>query len=145
MQHPLWPPLFLSTTSCSSSCISEHIHLRISSIMHATVGLLLHLHWTAESVTESLPISVESILIQHRRNYRVWLLQQWNQLFESPTTMHVHVENFIVLVGQEQMKKNAFGIRTKISLKIELDQLLIWRYWQKLVDWDSLYIMNVGT
>ena len=61
------------------------------------------------------------------------------------STMHVHAENSLMLVGQEHMKKNAFGIRTNISLKIELDQLLIWRYWQKLVDWESLYIMNVWT
>jgi len=41
------------------------------------------------------------------------------------STMHVHAENSLMLVGQEHMKKNAFGIRTNISLKIELDQLLI--------------------
>jgi len=77
MQHPLWPPLFLSTTSCSSSCISEYIHLRISSIMHATVALLLHIHWTAEWVTESIPISEESYWYNLQKE-RPGLLQQWN-------------------------------------------------------------------
>lgn len=46
--------------------------------------------------------------------------------------MRVH-ENSLMLVGQEHMQKNAFGIRTNISLKIELDLLLIRRYWQNLV------------
>lgn len=61
-------------------------------------------------------------------------LQQRNQLSLSLRHPSMHVqENSLMLVGQEHVKKNAFGIRTNISLKIELDLLLIRRYWQNLV------------
>lgn len=141
MQHPIWPTLFLSATSFSSSCISEHVH--------AIVCLLPHSHWTAETVTISSYSRRNHICMKLQLKEgptEPWLPQQWNQLSLSLThPCMCMLKTPSCWLARNTWKKNAFGIRTNISLKIELDLLLIWRYLQNLVDWDSLYIMNVGT
>lgn len=38
------------------------------------------------------------------------LLQQWNQLSESQTSKHVHVENSLMLVGQKHMEEKFFWV-----------------------------------